>query len=99
MRISHDVTSPSTISLPLPAPAQGRLHAVEEALEDLAAGMLRVLHERSFIDDPTRILRLARYAARLGFTIEPQTNGQLAAEAVSRAAHSPLSRAGASAPS
>ncbi len=37
------------------------------------AGLLRVLHERSFLDDPTRILRLARYAARLGFEIEPGT--------------------------
>jgi tRNA nucleotidyltransferase (CCA-adding enzyme) len=71
----------NAISLPLAGPERGRLRAVEEALEDLAAGTLRVLHEQSFIDDPTRILRLARYAARLGFTIEPQTR-QLAAEAL-----------------
>ncbi len=43
------------------------------ALEDLRAGVLRVLHERSFIDDPTRVWRVARYAARLGFTVDPQT--------------------------
>ena len=42
-------------------------------LGDLAAGMLRVLHERSFVDDPTRALRAARYAARFGFTVEPGT--------------------------
>ena len=38
---------------------------------DLRAGILRVLHDRSFIDDPTRILRLLRYSARLGF--EPRS--------------------------
>src|ERR1019366_3326434 len=45
----------------------------EHALEDLDAGRLRVLHDRSFIDDPTRVLRLARYAERLHFEVEPAT--------------------------
>jgi tRNA nucleotidyltransferase (CCA-adding enzyme) len=40
---------------------------------DLEARLVRVLHDRSFIDDPTRILRAARFAARLRFTIEPHT--------------------------
>lgn len=40
---------------------------------DLRAGVLRVLHERSFIDDPTRALRAARYAARLGLTLDAET--------------------------
>lgn len=40
---------------------------------DLAAGELRVLHENSFIDDPTRAIRAARYAARFGFTPEQHT--------------------------
>lgn len=43
------------------------------ALDDLAAGVLRVLHPQSFRDDPTRVWRVARYAARLGGTVEPQT--------------------------
>jgi tRNA nucleotidyltransferase (CCA-adding enzyme) len=42
-------------------------------LRDLEAGVLRVLNERSFVDDPTRALRAARYAARFGFTAEPET--------------------------
>ena len=40
---------------------------------DLEAGLLRVLHQASFRDDATRILRGARYEARLGFRFEPQT--------------------------
>jgi tRNA nucleotidyltransferase (CCA-adding enzyme) len=42
-------------------------------IEDLRAGRLRVLHDRSFVDDPTRALRAARYAARFGFELEPGT--------------------------
>lgn len=42
-------------------------------LNDLAAGALRVMHDGSFADDPTRALRAARYAARLGFEPEPRT--------------------------
>jgi len=51
----------------------GALHAVPGALDDLEAGVLRVLHDRSFADDPTRLWRVARYAARLGFGVEPRT--------------------------
>jgi tRNA nucleotidyltransferase (CCA-adding enzyme) len=47
-------------------------------LDDLRAGRLRVLHGRSFIDDPTRALRAARYAARFGFELEPGTATLLA---------------------
>lgn len=42
-------------------------------LDDLRDGQLRVLHERSFVDDPTRALRAARYAARFEFDLEPET--------------------------
>jgi len=41
---------------------------------DLDRGLLRVLHERSFEDDPTRAIRAARYASRYGFTLEPETD-------------------------
>jgi tRNA nucleotidyltransferase (CCA-adding enzyme) len=58
----------------------GRLHAVEAALDDLEAGLLRVLHDVSFRDDPTRLWRVARYAARLGFAVEEHTR-ELAAAA------------------
>jgi tRNA nucleotidyltransferase (CCA-adding enzyme) len=42
-------------------------------LEDLKRGALRVLHDGSFVDDPTRALRAARYAARYGFDLDPGT--------------------------
>jgi tRNA nucleotidyltransferase (CCA-adding enzyme) len=42
-------------------------------LLDLRSHQIRVLHANSFIEDPTRIYRAVRFAVRLGFTIEPQT--------------------------
>jgi tRNA nucleotidyltransferase (CCA-adding enzyme) len=61
--------------------ADGELQAVPGALEDLATRRLRVLHDGSFLDDPTRLLRLVRYAARLRFQIE-KTTRELAFAAV-----------------
>ena len=40
---------------------------------DLEKGIVRVLHPRSFIDDPTRIFRAIRYEARYSFNLEPST--------------------------
>lgn len=40
---------------------------------DVKAGLLRVLHPASFRDDPTRIYRCARFAARFGWSPEPGT--------------------------
>jgi tRNA nucleotidyltransferase (CCA-adding enzyme) len=59
----------------------GRVCAAPSAVEDLDARVLRVLHERSFRDDPTRLLRLVRYATRLELGVEPAT-AALASEAV-----------------
>ena len=47
--------------------------------DDLEAGLLRALHDRSFVDDPTRAIRAARYAARFGFELEPETERLLRA--------------------
>ncbi len=46
--------------------------------EDLERGILRVLHSLSFIDDPTRILRAARFEARLGFRLDPRSEALIA---------------------
>jgi tRNA nucleotidyltransferase (CCA-adding enzyme) len=71
----RDVTI-NAIAVALPG---GELTAVPGALEDLRAGVLRVLHDGSFTDDPTRLWRVARYAARLGFDVEPHTRALAAA--------------------
>jgi tRNA nucleotidyltransferase (CCA-adding enzyme) len=42
---------------------------------DLAARRLRILHPASFVEDPTRIFRAARYAARLGLRADVWTTG------------------------
>ena len=56
----------------------------EGGLADLDAGVVRVLHKRSFRDDPTRLLRAVRYEQRLGFELESQTRRWLA-DAVAKA--------------
>ena len=63
----------NAMALGLAGESRGRLLQAPHGREDLAAHQLRVLHARSFIDDPTRLLRLARYAGRLGFGIEEAT--------------------------
>ncbi|MGA8365061.1 MAG: hypothetical protein WB709_11135 [Solirubrobacteraceae bacterium] len=70
----------NAIAVTLDTTRPGEVRAPPGALADLRAGRLRVLHDASFIDDPTRLLRLARYSARLGFAIEAHT-----AELASRA--------------
>ncbi|MEA2450440.1 MAG: hypothetical protein QOG63_2372 [Thermoleophilaceae bacterium] len=51
----------------------GELHDPFGGRADLEAGRIRVLHDRSFVDDPTRILRALRYEARLGGRIDAHT--------------------------
>ena len=50
---------------------------------DLAQRELRLLHEQSVRDDPTRLLRAARYAARLGFVLAA-ASGQQVVDTLSR---------------
>ncbi len=80
----------NAMALALAPGERGRLHDPAGGAEDLAAGRLRVLHARSFLDDPTRILRALRYAARLGLELEPETE-RLLRQAVADGALSTVS--------
>jgi tRNA nucleotidyltransferase (CCA-adding enzyme) len=59
------------------APTEGRLVDPHGGLADLAARRIRSLHDASFQDDATRILRAVRYAGRLGFRLSEETEAAL----------------------
>ena len=69
----------NTLALRLDGREAGRLLDPWQGLPDLKAGILRTLHPRSFSDDPTRILRILRFAGRLRFKVEAKTQQQLKA--------------------
>ena len=52
---------------------RGRLVDPFEGRRDLQTGTIRVLHNLSFIDDPTRIFRAVRYENRYGFRMDDHT--------------------------
>jgi len=51
----------------------GRLVDFYGGQKDLKKRVIRVLHDKSFMDDPTRIFRAVRFSVRFGFKIEPHT--------------------------
>lgn len=59
----------------------GSIHDPASGERDLREGVIRILHDRSFIDDPTRVFRALRLATRLGFSLHPET-ARLLREAV-----------------
>jgi tRNA nucleotidyltransferase (CCA-adding enzyme) len=61
----------------------GRLLDIFHGVRDLRERHVRVLHDLSFIDDPTRIFRAVRFETRLGFRIV-RSSEQLITEALSR---------------
>jgi tRNA nucleotidyltransferase (CCA-adding enzyme) len=63
----------------------GHLHDPHNGCGDLGGRIVRILHDRSFIDDPTRLLRAVRYEVRLDFRMDEPTE-ELAREAARRAA-------------
>ncbi|WP_407886851.1 CBS domain-containing protein [Scytonema sp. NUACC26] len=63
----------NAMALRLTSPNSGKLLDFFGGLLDLEAKQIRVLHANSFIEDPTRIYRGVRFAVRLGFHLEPQT--------------------------
>ena len=59
----------------------GKLMDFYGGQKDLRKGVIKVLHDKSFMDDPTRIFRAVRFSVRFGFKIEPHTK-KLMKEAV-----------------
>jgi tRNA nucleotidyltransferase (CCA-adding enzyme) len=51
----------------------GQLHDPLSGTADLERRLIRIIHNKSFMDDPTRMLRAVRYAERYEFEIEPGT--------------------------
>ncbi|MEX0760841.1 MAG: hypothetical protein WD208_10480 [Dehalococcoidia bacterium] len=63
----------NAMALPTWPARWGELVDYHNGFMDVSRRRIRVLHDRSFADDPTRIMRALRYEARLGFTIESHT--------------------------
>lgn len=63
----------NTLALRLDGAHFGELYDICNGAADIKRGLIRVLHDASFHDDPTRMFRAARYEQRYGFNIEPHT--------------------------
>ena len=63
----------NAMALRLSPPNAGMLLDRFGGRQDMEDKLVRVLHDDSFVDDPTRIMRSIRYEQRLGFRIEPST--------------------------
>ncbi len=63
----------NALAVPIDAGGFGSLVDPHGGLADLEARLVRVLHSRSFRDDPTRIFRAVKLSERLGFTVEHGT--------------------------
>ncbi|MFH0917835.1 MAG: CCA tRNA nucleotidyltransferase [Candidatus Omnitrophota bacterium] len=63
----------NAMALSLAADKQQKIIDPFGAVADLVSGKIRILHNLSFQDDPTRILRAIRFSQRFNFKIEPKT--------------------------
>lgn len=64
----------NTLALRLDPGAFGEIIDYFGAQRDLKERVIRILHSLSFVEDPTRILRAARFAERFGFTVSRHTH-------------------------
>lgn len=63
----------NTLALQLNGSGAGQLVDPYGGMSDLRQGRIRILHDASFIDDPTRIFRAVRFEQRLNFLLDPHT--------------------------
>jgi tRNA nucleotidyltransferase (CCA-adding enzyme) len=59
------------------APESGEIVDPFRGIDDIRSGLIRILHEDSFQDDATRMLRGVRYATRFGFKLQRDTEALL----------------------
>jgi tRNA nucleotidyltransferase (CCA-adding enzyme) len=67
----------NTLAFPIHDMASGEIIDEFGGLRDIGDSLIRVLHDKSFRDDPTRMIRAVRYENRLGFKIESNTHSLL----------------------
>ena len=51
----------------------GEIIDIYNGAKDIDGGVIRVLHDESYIDDPTRIVRALKFSIRFGFELEKKT--------------------------
>ena len=71
----------NAMALPATATTTAALIDPHNGQADLAAGQIRLIHERSLLDDPVRSLRAVRLAHSLGFVLTPETETAVRAAA------------------
>ena len=69
----------NTLAVALNPDKWGELYDPRGGQRDLQAGLIRVLHDESFVDDPTRLIRAVGFEVRLGFSLEEHTRELLQA--------------------
>lgn len=67
----------NTLAASLNAPTFGKLYDFYQGLQDLERGVIRVLYNLSFVEDPLRLLRAVRFEQRFQFVLEETTMGLL----------------------
>jgi len=67
----------NAVALELNGPSRGKVRDPVGGVQDIHATHVRVLHDRSFQDDATRIIRAVRYETRLAFRLEERTHDLL----------------------
>jgi len=65
----------NTLAIHLNPPRFGTLIDFFSALRDIKERVIRVLHNLSFVEDPTRVFRAIRFEQRFGFSIGKLTGG------------------------
>jgi tRNA nucleotidyltransferase/poly(A) polymerase len=63
----------NALALELSPEKFGSIIDVVGGVADIHSMVLRVLHDRSFVDDPARVIRGCRFAARFGYSFDPRT--------------------------